>query len=73
MKEADAATDNMSGFLAAFNRYGFPGIVTGAMFLLVAAILYWCANTMIPVLQATTKAVIEVTAALNKLTEEVRR
>ncbi len=59
-------------FMAGFNRYGFPGVVTGACFLLLAAVLYWCASTMIPTIQAATVAMTEMSAALRELKAEVR-
>lgn len=61
-----------NGFLASFNRYGLPGVVIGAQFLIIVGLIYVLVYTAIPALQASTQAVANMTNAVNTLTQTIR-
>jgi hypothetical protein len=56
------------GVFSGFNRYGLPGAVIGAQFLIIGALLY----VMVTALQQNTKAMSEMTGAVNRLTETIK-
>ena len=51
-----------AGFMAGFNRYGLPGMVIGALFLIIGYLLY--VNTA--VIQANTRAMTEMTQLIRE-------
>lgn len=55
------------GVLASFNRYGLPGLVIGAQFLIISALLY----VGITALQSNTKAMTAAEGAMSAHTKAV--
>lgn len=51
-----------------FDKYGLPGTVIGAQYILIAALLY----VVVTALSASTKATTEMIGAVNRLTEIVK-
>jgi hypothetical protein len=58
--------------MASFNRYGLPGLVIGTQFVLIVGLIYVLVNVAIPALQASTRAMAEMTSAVTRLTETIR-
>lgn len=67
-----SAVQGANGFMAGFNKYGLPGVVIGAQFLIIIGLIYVLVYLAIPALQASTKAVAEMTNAVNNLTLTIR-
>lgn len=66
-------TESMNGYgpanlMAGFNKYGLPGAVIGAQFLIIVVMLYFT----LTVFMANIKAMTEMTGALNSLTQSIR-
>lgn len=58
----------VSSTLQQFNRYGLPGLVIGALLLIIVGMLYVGVGFM----RDTTKAITEMTGALHELTQTIR-
>lgn len=54
--------------LQQFNRYGLPGLVIGALLLIIVGMMYFGIGFM----RDTTKAITEMTGALHELTQTIR-
>ncbi len=54
--------------MAGFNRHGLPGVVIGAQFMVIIVMLYFT----LTIFQANIKAMVEMTGALNRLTESIK-
>lgn len=54
--------------MAGFNKYGLPGAVIGAQFLIIVVMLYFT----LTVFMANIKAMTEMTGALNSLTQSIK-
>ena len=74
--EADPVS--VPGTLQQFNRYGLPGLVIGVLLLIIIAFVYFDHTTLMDVIksesdiiQADTKAKIEMTGALDRLTQTI--
>lgn len=70
--ETTSIPKEAAGFMAAFNRYGLPGVVIGAQFLIIVGLIYVLVNVTIPALQASTQAMTGMTGAVNTLTQTIR-
>ena len=67
-----SVVNNGVGLLAAFNRYGLPGLVIGMLFILNLGLMYTVLFTVIPSLQASTKAITEITIAVGQLSQTIK-
>lgn len=64
----DIAPSPVPPILAGFNRYGLPGLVIGAQFLIIAGLLYFG----IGALRDATRAMADMTGAMNQLSQTLR-
>lgn len=55
-------------FLTSFNRYGLPGAVIGAQFLIIVGLIY----VVVTALEANTKAMTEFTGVLRDMKETIK-
>lgn len=67
-----SAIQGANGLMAGFNRYGLPGVVIGAQFLIIVGLIYVMVQIAIPALQASTSAMANMTNAVNTLTQTIR-
>lgn len=63
-----SALDGGMGFLSAFNRYGLPGVVIGAQFIIISGLIW----VMVTTLQANTKAITEFTGVVRDMKETIK-
>jgi hypothetical protein len=64
----DVADLPVAGTLQQFNRYGLPGLVIGAQFLIIAGMMYFG----IGFVRDATRAMTEMTGAMRDLTQTIR-
>ncbi len=70
--DTETSTLSIPGSMQQFNRYGLPGLVIGTQFVLIVGLIYVLVNVAIPALQASTRAMAEMTSAVTRLTETIR-
>lgn len=70
--EAAIPFGQVNSFMAGFNKYGLPGVVIGAQFLIIVGLIYVLVYVAIPALQASTQAMANMTNAVNTLTQTIK-
>jgi CHASE3 domain sensor protein len=58
----------VGGTLQQFNRYGLPGLVIGALLMIIVAMMYFG----IGFTRDTTRAITEMTGTIRELTQAIR-
>jgi len=74
MSTATETTDfpaQATGLMVGFNRHGLPGLVIAALLMMIAWQMWTQQTTTIPALQASTKALTEMSNAVNSLTKTI--